>query len=134
MESLLLARHGFAGSNSDDVASCAIPGEGLVPEGIEQAQALGGLLAAAEISLAATTELARTGDDALALDGRYVASIVVPELNEIHFGSFDGGALDTYRAWAAGRRRAAGGRREPVPGARPAVRQGLDSCSPATRR
>ena len=27
--------------------------------------------------------------------------IVVPELNEIHFGSFDGGPLDTYRAWAA---------------------------------
>lgn len=102
METLLVARHGFAGSNRDDVASCAIPGEGLTPEGIEQAHALAGLLAGTEISLAATTELQRAQETTrLALDGRSVATIVVPELNEIHFGSFDGGALDTYRAWAA---------------------------------
>ena len=32
--------------------------------------------------------------------GRDVARIVVPELNEIHFGSFDGGLLSAYREWA----------------------------------
>jgi len=102
METLLLARHGFAGSNRDDVASSAIPGEGLTAEGIEQARALGGLLAGTEIELAATTELARTQETLrLALDGRSVPTIIVPELNEVRFGSFDGGPLDTYRAWAA---------------------------------
>jgi len=102
VETLLLARHGFAGSNRDEIASCAIPGEGLTPEGVEQARTLGTVLAEAEITLAATTELARTYETLLlALHGRDVPTILVPELNEIHFGSFDGGALETYRAWAA---------------------------------
>jgi broad specificity phosphatase PhoE len=26
---------------------------------------------------------------------------VIPELNEIHFGRYDGGSLEEYRAWAA---------------------------------
>lgn len=102
METLLLVRHGFAGSNRDDIASCAIPGEGLTPEGVEQARALGALLVETEIALAATTELSRTYETLrLALEGRDVPTVVVPELNEIHFGSFDGGPLETYRAWAA---------------------------------
>ena len=102
METLLLARHGFAGSNRDDVASCAIPGEGLTPEGIEQARALGVLLAETKIALAAATELARTQETLrLALGDRDAPTILVPELNEIDFGSFDGGSLETYRSWAA---------------------------------
>ena len=36
----------------------------------------------------------------VALKGREVPRIVVPELNEIHFGSFDGGLLAAYREWA----------------------------------
>ena len=109
---LLLARHGFAGSNRDDVASCTIPGDGLTAEGVEQARALGGLLSGTEISLAGATELARTQETLrLALHGLSVPTIVVPELNEIHFGSFDGGPLDTYRAWAA-----ANSPSEPAPG------------------
>lgn len=101
MDELILARHGLAGSNRDGIASCTVPGEGLVPEGVEQAQALGQLLAEETISLAATTDLARTQETlALALEGRDVPTILVPELNEIHFGSFDGGLLDTYRGWA----------------------------------
>ena len=84
------------------MASCAVPGEGLTPEGVEQARALAGLLAGTEISLAGTTELARTQETLrFALAGRFVPTIVVPELNEIDFGSFDGGPLATYRAWAA---------------------------------
>jgi broad specificity phosphatase PhoE len=102
VETLLLARHGFAGSNRDDVASCTIPGEGLTPEGVEQARALGASLVGTEIALAAATELSRTQETLrLALEGRSVPTVVVPQLNEIHFGSFDGGALETYRAWAA---------------------------------
>ena len=102
METLLLARHALAGSNRDGVASCTVPGEGLTPDGVQQARALGVELAGVDIVLAATTELARTQETLeLALDGRDVPTFTVPELNEIRFGSFDGGLLDTYRAWAA---------------------------------
>ena len=102
METLLLARHALAGSNRDGVASCTVPGEGLTPEGVQQARALGVVLAEVDIALAVTTELARTQETlGLALDGRDVPTFTVPELNEIRFGSFDGGLLDTYRAWAA---------------------------------
>ena len=101
MESLLLARHAFAGSNRDRVASCAVPGEGLTAEGIEQAQRLGERLEADEISLGVASSLARTQETlALAVAGRSVSQLVVPELNEIDFGAFADGPLSTYRAWA----------------------------------
>ena len=102
METLLLARHAVAGSNRDGVASCTVPGEGLTPEGVQQARALGIELSEVAIALAVTTELARTQETlGLALHGRDVPTFTVAELNEIRFGSFDGGPLDTYRAWAA---------------------------------
>jgi alpha-ribazole phosphatase len=102
VEKLLLVRHGFAGSNRDDVASSTIPGEGLTPEGVEQARALARELAGKEIDVAMTSRLARTQETlTLALDGRGVPVVIAEELDEIHFGSFDGGPLDTYRAWAA---------------------------------
>lgn len=102
MRELLLARHGFAASNRDGIASSAIPGDGLTPEGVEQARALSELLASEEISVAMTSRLARTQETlALALDGRHVPVVVASELDEIHFGSFDGGLLDDYRGWAA---------------------------------
>jgi broad specificity phosphatase PhoE len=102
VETLLLARHASAGSNRDGAASCAIPGEGLTPEGIAQARELARLLAGEELDLGVATELRRTQETLeLALCGRNVPTIVVPELNEIHFGSFDAGPLDTYRTWAA---------------------------------
>ena len=102
MRELLLARHGFAASNRDGVASSAVPGGGLTPEGVEQARALAEVLATEEISVAMTSRLARTQETlALALDGRDIRVVVAAELDEIHFGSFDGGLLDDYRAWAA---------------------------------
>ena len=102
MDRLLLVRHGFAGSNRDDVASSTIPGEGLTRDGVEQARALARELAAKEIDVAMTSRLARTQETlTLALDGRGVPVVIAEELDEIHFGSFDGGPLDTYRAWAA---------------------------------
>lgn len=102
MEELLLVRHGLAASNRDAVASCTIPGLGLIPEGVEQARALARELADEEIAVALTSRFARTQETlALALDGRDLPVVVHPELDEIHFGSFDGGLLETYRAWAA---------------------------------
>jgi broad specificity phosphatase PhoE len=100
---LLLVRHGFAGSNRDDVASSTVPGEGLTTEGVDQARALALTLADEAIDVALTSRLARTQETlALLLDGRRdVPTVIEAELDEIHFGSFDGGPLDEYRAWAA---------------------------------
>jgi broad specificity phosphatase PhoE len=104
VELLLLARHGFAGSNRDRIASSAAPGEGLTPEGIEQGRSLAALLAADEISLGIATDLARTQETLeLALGARSVPRLVVSDLNEIDFGAYADGPLDAYRAWAASR-------------------------------
>jgi broad specificity phosphatase PhoE len=104
MEALLLARHGFAGSNRDGIASCEVPGEGLTPEGIEQARSLAALLESEEIAVGSATELARTQETLeLALGARKVLHLVVEELNEIDFGGDADGPLDEYRAWAASR-------------------------------
>ena len=101
METLLLVRHAEAGSNRDATASSTPPGEGLTPHGIEQARALGASLVGEEIDLGAATELSRTQETLeLVLDGRAVPRLVVPELDEIDFGSFDGGPLEDYRSWA----------------------------------
>jgi len=101
VRTLIVARHAFAGSNRDGTCSYAAPGEGLTPEGVEQASALGRELAGDPIQLGVATELRRTQETlALALDGRPIPTLVVPELNEIHFGSFDGGLLERYREWA----------------------------------
>jgi 2,3-bisphosphoglycerate-dependent phosphoglycerate mutase len=101
VETIFLARHGIAASNRDGLAACTAPGEGLTPEGVEQAMRLGELLAAERLDLGVATDHRRTQETLeYALAGRDVPRIVISELNEIHFGSFDGGRLLAYRAWA----------------------------------
>ena len=101
MERIFLARHALAASNDAGLASYAAPGEGLTPQGVEQARALGDLLSGEQIALGVATELRRTQQTLeLALEGRQIRRIVIPELNEIHFGSYDGGLLSEYREWA----------------------------------
>ena len=101
MRTIFLARHAVAGSNREGLAACTAPGLGLTPEGVEQARRLGELLADEELELGVATEHLRTRETLeRALAGREVPTLVVPELNEIHFGSFDGGLLVEYRAWA----------------------------------
>jgi broad specificity phosphatase PhoE len=102
VETLLLARHAFAASNRDGgTASCTPPGEGLTEEGVAQGRLLAQELVEERIDLGVSTELRRTRETLeLALAGREVPRVVVPELNEIHFGRFDGGPLESYRAWA----------------------------------
>jgi broad specificity phosphatase PhoE len=99
---IVLARHALAGSNHTGIASCGVPGEPLTPEGVEQARRLGEMLAGDDVELGVSSRLGRTRETlSLALAGRDVPTLVVPELDEIRFGSFDGGLLDTYRLWAS---------------------------------
>jgi alpha-ribazole phosphatase len=102
MEEIFLARHALARSNRGGLAASTAPGEGLTDEGVEQARELGRLLMEERLDLGVATEHRRTQETLeVALAERDVPRIVVPELNEIHFGSFDGGQLVDYRAWAA---------------------------------
>jgi broad specificity phosphatase PhoE len=102
MEQLLLLRHAAASSNRDGTTSCTPPGASLTAEGVEQARRVSELLAGEAVSLGVATRLVRTQETLThALGGRSVPRIVVPELDEIDFGSFGGGSLDEYRAWAA---------------------------------
>jgi probable phosphoglycerate mutase len=94
-------RHAHARSNADDCVSSTPPGEGLSDLGVEEALALREALAAEPIALGVATRLLRTQETlALALGGRDVERILVPGLDEIGFGSYEGGALSDYRAWA----------------------------------
>jgi broad specificity phosphatase PhoE len=102
VETVILARHAESKFSvrrvcNGDPAAC----EGLTDAGREQARALGRLLADDPVALCVTTEFRRTQETAdLALEGRGVPRLVVPDLNDIRFGSFEGGLLDDYRRWA----------------------------------
>jgi broad specificity phosphatase PhoE len=100
---VILVRHGESefsvrsACNGDPAAE----GGGLTAHGREQARAVGLLLADDPIDLCGLTEFARTRETAdLALAGREVPRLVVPELNDIRFGRYEGGPLDEYRVWA----------------------------------
>ena len=101
MNLVILTRHAHAASNATDVVSCLPPGEGLSELGREQSLALHHTLVREPIALGVSTELLRTKETLeIALGGRDVPTLVLPDLNEIHFGSFDGGLLAAYREWA----------------------------------
>jgi probable phosphoglycerate mutase len=103
MERVILVRHGeseFSARNACNGDPRAAGG-GLTERGREQARALGLLLADDPVDLCATTEFARTRETAdLALAGRDVPRVVVPELNDIRFGRYEGLPLEEYRVWA----------------------------------
>jgi broad specificity phosphatase PhoE len=101
MERLVVARHAEAESNLGETVSGLAPGGPLTPAGLEQAHALGRTLAGEPVDLAVVTEFRRSQETAdAALDGRDVPRLVLPELNEIRFGGFEGGLLSDYRGWA----------------------------------
>jgi probable phosphoglycerate mutase len=98
---LLLARHAHAASNEVDVVSGVPPGEGLSARGVVEARALAGRLAPEPVGLGVGSRLLRAQQTLeLALSGREVPRLVEPLLDEIGFGSFEGGPLEEYRAWA----------------------------------
>jgi broad specificity phosphatase PhoE len=102
VNAIILARHGESElsvdgrTNGDPGISCA-----LTDAGREQARRLGQLLEADDLGLCATSEFQRAQETAdLALEGREVPRLVLPELNDIRFGDYEGRALTEYRAWA----------------------------------
>jgi probable phosphoglycerate mutase len=105
VKQLLLARHGESEYsakqlvNGDPGVSCP-----LTEAGREQARALGRILADQQIDLCAVTEFERVRETAqLALAGRDVPFVVVPELNDPRYGEFEGGSLPVYLDWIVGR-------------------------------
>jgi probable phosphoglycerate mutase len=101
LETLILARHAHAASNAGDTINGVPPGAGLSPQGAEEAVALGAQLEKEPIELGVSSRFRRASETlALALAGRGVPFAVEPGLDEIGFGSFEGGSLAAYRAWA----------------------------------
>jgi broad specificity phosphatase PhoE len=105
MELAILARHGESefsvrgAMNGDPATACP-----LTDEGREQAHRLGEALRDERIDFVVVTAFARTVETAdLALAGRDVPRLVVSELNDIRVGEFEGGPLETYRAWVRDR-------------------------------
>ena len=103
MDEVILARHGesqfsvLGTVNGDPAVACA-----LTEAGEEQARRLGDVLAGVELDLCVTSEFERTRQTAdLALAGRDLPRLVLPGLNDVRFGSFEGGTLADYREWAA---------------------------------
>ena len=102
MKTLLAARHGESEAslarlvNGDPAVACP-----LTAAGRAQARALGEALADVQVDLCAVTEFQRVRETAeLALAGRDVPFLVVPELNDPRYGRFEGGPLDAYLEWA----------------------------------
>jgi broad specificity phosphatase PhoE len=77
------------------------PGEGLSDQGLAEALALREALAGEEVDLGVATRLVRTQETLeLVLGPRLAERLVVPALDEINFGGFEGGPLEDYRSWA----------------------------------
>lgn len=73
----------------------------LSERGAGQARVLAQGIADEDIDLCVTSELERTRQTAdIALEGRAVPRIVLPELNDPLYGRYEGGPLAAYLAWA----------------------------------
>ena len=102
LEHAILTRHAESAFSARGIVSGdpALAG-GLTAAGQEQARRLADVLAAERIDLCVVTEFERVRETAdLALEGREVPRLVLPELNDIRFGDFEGRAFDVYRLWA----------------------------------
>jgi broad specificity phosphatase PhoE len=102
MESVILARHGESEYSVRD----ALNGDpsisfGLTALGEEQSRALGADLAATPIDLCVTSSFERVRQTAdIALAGRDVPRLVLPELGDPDYGRFEGKSVTEYHAWS----------------------------------
>jgi alpha-ribazole phosphatase len=101
MDSLILARHGESVFSARMLMNgdVAAPGP-LTQRGEAEARELGRALTGDSLDLCVTSEFERTRRTAdLALEGRDVPRLVVPELNDPLYGRYEGGSLEEYRTW-----------------------------------
>jgi len=103
VNTVVLARHGESEYSARGLCNgdIAVP-VGLTELGIREAVRLGEALKQVEIELCVTSEFQRAQETAdIALEGRAVPRLVVPELNDPLVGPYEGAGIDEYRAWAA---------------------------------
>jgi ribonuclease H / adenosylcobalamin/alpha-ribazole phosphatase len=102
VENALLVRHGESVYSVDR----RLNGEAavdvvLTSRGREEASRLADQLSGTDIDLCVVSEFRRTHETAdLALAGRDVPRLVLPELNDPRYGRFEGATLEEYRVWA----------------------------------
>lgn len=102
MERAIFVRHGESAYSARELVngdpSIVV---GLTEEGREQARWLYDRLSSEPIDLCVVTEFGRTRETAdIALGDRQVPRIVLSDLNDPSYGSFEGKALADYRKWA----------------------------------
>jgi ribonuclease H / adenosylcobalamin/alpha-ribazole phosphatase len=102
MERALLVRHGESVLGARGLATAKVDVRCPLSErGAAQAQALAEEISGEDIDLCVTSELERTRQTAdIALAQRSVPRIVLAELNDPMYGSYEGGPLDAYLEWA----------------------------------
>ena len=104
MERVILARHGESVFSAKLLVNGDVTVAGpLTAQGEKEARLLGRSISGEAIELCVTSEFERTRQTAdVALQGHDVPRLVVPELNDPLYGSYEGGLLETYRTWASG--------------------------------
>lgn len=102
MERALLVRHGESVFSARGLATGRVDVHCPLSErGAAQARALAEDIAGEDIDLCVTSELERTRETAdIALAGRRVRRLVLPELNDPLYGRYESGPLDAYLEWA----------------------------------
>jgi 2,3-bisphosphoglycerate-dependent phosphoglycerate mutase len=102
VESAILVRH----AESEYSVELRLNGDaavdvGLTSRGKEEARRLADELSGTEVGLCITSAFRRTLETAaIALAGRDVPRVVLPELNDPRYGRFEGATLEDYRGWA----------------------------------
>jgi len=77
---------------------------GLTERGREEARRLGAALRDTPLELCVVTQFQRVRETAeIALEGRDVPRLVVPELNDPLYGPHEGAGIEAYRVWASSR-------------------------------
>jgi 2,3-bisphosphoglycerate-dependent phosphoglycerate mutase len=102
MERALLVRHGESVCGARGLANGKVDVYCPLSErGAAQARALAEEISGEDIDLCVTSELERAHQTAvIALAQRSVRRIVLAELNDPLYGSYEGGPFDAYLAWA----------------------------------
>ena len=102
MQTALLVRHAESEYSVDLRLNGEVgAGVALTTRGREEARRLGEELAREPIDLCATSPFLRTVETAeLALGDRSIPRVVVPELGDPKYGSYEGATLEEYRSWA----------------------------------